>query len=32
MGLIKEGIRLPLTIFSEEHHEKLLSSMRIAEV
>ena len=32
MGLIKEGIRLPLTIFSEEHHEKLLSSMRMAEV
>ncbi len=32
MGLIKEGIRLPLTIFSEEHHEKLLSSMKMAEV
>ena len=32
MGLVKEGIRLPLTIFSEEHHEKLLSSMKMAEV
>tara|TARA_B100000035_G_scaffold128726_2_gene109414 strand:- start:2281 stop:3153 length:873 start_codon:yes stop_codon:yes gene_type:complete len=32
MGLIKEGIRLPLTIFSKEHHEKLLSSMKMAEV
>jgi 4-hydroxy-tetrahydrodipicolinate synthase len=32
MGLIKEGIRLPLTNFSEEHHEQLLNSMRAAEV
>lgn len=32
MGLIKEGIRLPLTTFSEEHHEQLLNSMRAAEV
>ncbi len=32
MGLIKKGIRLPLTFFSEEHHEKLLKSMRLAEV
>ena len=32
MGLIKEGIRLPLTFFSEEHHEKLLKSMKMAEV
>ena len=32
LGLIKEGIRLPLTNFSEEHHEQLLNSMRAAEV
>jgi 4-hydroxy-tetrahydrodipicolinate synthase len=32
MGLIKKGIRLPLTSFSEEHHAKLLSSMHLAEV
>ena len=32
MGLIKKGIRLPLTLFSEEHHEKLLNSMKMAEV
>ena len=32
MGLIKKGIRLPLTFFSEEHHEKLLKSMKLAEV
>ena len=32
MGLIKSGIRLPLTFFSEEHHEKLLKSMKLAEV
>ena len=32
MGLIKKGIRLPLTTFSEEHHEKLLESMKLAEV
>ena len=32
MGLIKSGIRLPLTLFSEEHHEKLLKSMKLAEV
>ena len=32
MGLIKKGIRLPLTSFSEEHHAKLLSSMQLAEV
>ena len=32
MGLIKKGIRLPLTVFSEEHHEKLLESMKLAEV
>ena len=32
MGLIKKGIRLPLTEFSEEHHEKLLESMKLAEV
>jgi 4-hydroxy-tetrahydrodipicolinate synthase len=32
MGLIKEGIRLPLTNFSEKHHEQLLNSMRAAEV
>ena len=32
MGLIKKGIRLPLTVFSKEHHEKLLKSMKLAEV
>jgi 4-hydroxy-tetrahydrodipicolinate synthase len=32
MGLIKTGIRLPLTSFSEEHHAKLLNSMQLAEV
>jgi 4-hydroxy-tetrahydrodipicolinate synthase len=32
MGLIKNGIRLPLTSFSEEHHAKLLNSMQLAEV
>ncbi|MDA9181516.1 4-hydroxy-tetrahydrodipicolinate synthase [Gammaproteobacteria bacterium] len=32
MGLMKKGIRLPLTLFSEEHHEKLLNSMKMAEV
>jgi len=32
MGLIKKGIRLPLTFFSEEHHERLLKSMKLAEV
>jgi 4-hydroxy-tetrahydrodipicolinate synthase len=32
MGLIKKGIRLPLTLFSEEHYEKLLNSMKMAEV
>ena len=32
MGLIKKGIRLPLTSFSEEHHAKLLHSMQLAEV
>ena len=32
MGLIKKGIRLPLTSFSEEHHAKLLNSMQLAEV
>ena len=30
MGLIKKGIRLPLTSFSEEHHAKLLNSMQLA--
>ena len=32
MGLIKKGIRLPLTVLSEEHQDKLLDSMRLAEV
>ena len=32
MGLIKKGIRLPLTFFSQEHHEKLLESMKLAGV
>ena len=32
MGLIKKGMRLPLTQFSEKYHEKLLDSMKLAEV
>ena len=32
MGLIKKGIRLPLTVLSEEYQDKLLDSMRLAEV
>ncbi len=32
MGLIKKGIRLPLTLFSKEHHDRLLRSMKLAEV
>ena len=32
MGLIKKGIRLPLTAFSKEHHDKLLESMKLAGV
>ena len=32
MGLIKKGIRLPLTFFSENHHNDLLKSMELAEV
>ena len=32
MGLIENGIRLPLTTFSKEHHEKLLESMKLAGV
>ncbi|MBT7542604.1 MAG: 4-hydroxy-tetrahydrodipicolinate synthase [Gammaproteobacteria bacterium] len=32
MGLIEKGIRLPLTWFSEIHHEKLLKAMELAEV
>ena len=31
-GPNKKGIRLPLTLFSEEHYEKLLNSMKMAEV
>jgi 4-hydroxy-tetrahydrodipicolinate synthase len=32
MGLIEKGIRLPLTWFSDTHHEKLLKAMELAEV
>ena len=32
MGLIPPGIRLPLTPFSLEHHEKLLGAMRQADI
>lgn len=32
MGLIKQGIRLPLTVFSEQHHETLRQAMRQASV
>ena len=32
MGLIKKGIRLPLTSFSEKYHERLSKSMRLAGV
>ena len=32
MGLIKKGMRLPLTQFSKKFHEKLLDSMKLAEV
>ena len=32
MGLIEKGIRLPLTWFSDIHHEKLLKAMELAEV
>ena len=32
MGLIPEGIRLPLTPLAEKHHECLRSAMRAAEV
>ena len=32
MGLIKKGMRLPLTQFSEKYHQKLLDSMKLAEV
>ena len=32
MGLIKKGMRLPLTQFSKEYHVKLLDSMKLAGV
>ncbi len=32
MGLIREGIRLPLTPLSEQHHNRLRTAMRTAEV
>ena len=32
MGLIKKGMRLPLTQFSKEYHAKLLDSMKLAGV
>ena len=32
MGLIPEGIRLPLTVFSEQYHETLRQAMRQAKV
>jgi len=32
MGLISEGVRLPLTIFSEQYHETLRQAMRQAKV
>ena len=32
MGLIKKGIRLPLTFFSEKYHERLSKSMKLAGV
>lgn len=32
MGLIQEGIRLPMTPFSDEHHESLRAAMRQAGV
>jgi 4-hydroxy-tetrahydrodipicolinate synthase len=32
MDLIKNNMRLPMTQFSEKHHEKLLDSMKLAEV
>ncbi len=32
MGLIPDGIRLPLTPLSPEHHERLRTAMRAAEV
>ena len=32
MGMIPTGIRLPLTVFSEQYHETLRSAMRQAKV
>ena len=32
MGLIPDGIRLPLTVFSEQYHETLRAAMRQAKV
>lgn len=32
MGLIGEGIRLPMTELSEHHHETVLQAMKLAEV
>jgi len=32
MGLIGEGIRLPMTPLSERHHETVLQAMKLAEV
>ena len=32
MGLIPAGIRLPMTVFSEQYHEKLCQAMRQAKV
>jgi 4-hydroxy-tetrahydrodipicolinate synthase len=32
MGLIPEGIRLPLTVLSSEYHERVRAALRQAEV
>lgn len=32
LGLIKHGIRLPLTVLSEEHHKSMRQAMRLAGV
>ena len=32
MGIIPKGIRLPLTVFSEQYHETLRQAMRQAKV
>ena len=32
LGLIQEGIRLPLTVLSEQYHEQVRQAMRVAGI